>query len=220
MYQAKVYIDFDSPGVLHEATRGFEEPFDVLEESVHNDGTITFVVDTRGHQETFAERIRDMPEVSRIDRLDRHQLLIRKEARGAAVAIRQNHGKLNGIDKILGTKRAFEVLLLRRDDLRSIVADLQDFGTVRIGSLVEVTGTPSVLSDRQYEAVETALSMGYFDWPRETDIEAVADALDVAHPTALEHLRKGQRKLLDSALGTVTARMTQRDREFLLGPTG
>jgi predicted DNA binding protein len=219
MYQAKVYIDFDSPGVVHEATRGFEEPFDVLEQEVHDDGTISFVVDTRGHQETFVERIHTKPEVSAIERVDEQLLLIRKEARGATVAIRHNHGKLNGIDKMLGTKRVFEVLLLRQADIRSIVAELREFGTVRIGSLVDVTDTPSILSDRQHEAVETALSMGYFDWPRETDIEAVADALDVAHPTALEHLRRGQRKLLDSALGTVTARMTQRDREFLLGST-
>lgn len=216
MYQAKVYIDFDSPGVLHEATRGFEEPFDVLEEEVHDDGTITFVVDTRGHQETFAERIEDAPGVSEIDRLDSKRLLVRKEARGATVVIRQNHGKLNGIDKVHGTKRVFEVLVLRRDDLRSMLIDLREFGTVRIGSLVEVTGPPPVLSDRQYEAIQTALEMGYFAWPREADIEAVADALDVAHPTALEHLRKGQRKLLDRALHTATARTTHRDREFLL----
>lgn len=216
MYQAKVYIDFDTPGVLHEATRGFEEPFDVLEEEVHDDGTLTFVVDTRGHQETFAGRIEDAPEVSEIDRFDDDRLLVRKEARGATVVIRQNHGKLNGIDKVHGTKRVFEVLLLRRDDLRSMLTDLRDFGTVSIGSFVEMTSPPSVLSDRQYEAVQTALELGYFAWPRESDIDAVADALDVTHPTALEHLRKGQRKLLDQALHTDTARMTHRDREFLL----
>lgn len=216
MYQAKVYIDFHSPGVLHEATLGFEEPFDVLEEEVHDDGTLTFVVDTRGHQETFAGRIEDAPEVSEIEKLDDELLLVRKEARGATVVIRQNHGKLNGIDKVHGTKRVFEVLFLRREDLRSMLTDLQEFGTVRLDSLVDMTDPPAVLSDRQYEAVQTALEMGYFAWPRETDIEAIADALDVAHPTALEHLRKGQRKLLERALQIATARLNHRDRDFLL----
>ncbi|MFB6297588.1 MAG: helix-turn-helix domain-containing protein [Salinirussus sp.] len=216
MYQGKVYVDFDSPGVLHEATRGFDEPFDVLEATVHRDGTITFVVDTRGHRDTFAGRIKDAPKVAEIDRLDGERLRIRKEARGATVAIRENRGKLNGIDKIHGTKRIFEVLLLWRADIQSMIADLREFGRVRIESLVEVTSPPSVLSDRQYEAVQAALEMGYFEWPRETDIEAVADALGVAHPTALEHLRKAQQKLLRQALNTVTARTTRRDRQFLL----
>lgn len=216
MYQAKVYIDFHSPGVLHEATMGFEEPFDVLEEEVHDDGTLTFVVDTRGHRETFAGRIKDAPEVSEIEKLDDDLLLVRKEARGATVVIRQNHGKLNGIDKVHGTKRVFEVLFLRRDDLRSMLTGLQEFGTVHLDSLVDMTDPPAVLSDRQYEAVQTALEMGYFAWPRETDIEDIADTLDVTHPTALEHLRKGQQKLLERALQTATARLNHRDRDFLV----
>jgi predicted DNA binding protein len=216
MYQAKVYIDFDAPGVLHEATRAFDQPFSVLEEEVHDDGTITFVVDTRGHRDAFAERMADAPEVSEVDRLDDDRLLVRKDAKGATVAIRENHGKFNGIDKFHGTKRVFEVLLLRRDDLRGMVEDLRALGDVRIGSLVEMTGRPDVLSDRQYEAVQTALELGYFDWPREADAETLAEALGVSHATALEHLRKGERKLLTRALSDVTARTTQQDREFLL----
>lgn len=218
MYQAKIYIDFHSPGVLHEATSGFEEPFDVLEEEVHDDGTLTFVVDTRGHRETFAGRIKDAPEVSEIDKLDDELLLIRKEAQGATVVIRQNHGKLNGIDKVHGTKRVFEVLFLRREDLRSMLTELQELGTVRLDSLVDMTEPSAVLSDRQYETVQMALEMGYFAWPRETDIETIADALDIAHSTALEHLRKGQRKLLERSLQIATARLNYRDRDFLLNP--
>ncbi len=220
MYQATVYVDFDSPGVLHEATRGFDEPFDVLEEEVHDDGTISFVVDTSGHRETFARRLEGRETVSEIKRLDAERLLVRKEARGASVVIRENHGKLNGVDKVYGTKRIFEVLLLRRDDLRAIVADLRELGDARVGSLVEMTDPPTILSDRQHEAVETALAMGYFDWPRESDIEAVAGELGVTHPTALEHLRKGERKLLERALSTITTRTTHQDRGFLLESSG
>lgn len=215
MYQAKLYLDFDSPGVLDEATRGFEEPFDVLEEEVHDDGTISFVIDSRGHQELIVERMADSPEVSEIEPLDDRRLLVRKDAKGATVAIRENHGKLNGIDKVLGTKRVFEVLLFRREDLRGMMADLRELGSVRVGSLVGTDDPPAVLSDRQYEAVRTALEIGYFDWPRTGDAEALAAAMGVTHPTALEHLRKGERKLLERALSDTTARTTSRDREFL-----
>lgn len=216
MYQAKVYIDFDSAGVLDEVTSEFEEPFDVLEEEVHDDGTITFVVDAREHRDTFADRMADAPEVSEVDLLDEDTILVRKEAKGAAVAIRENHGKLNGIDKVHGTKRVFEVLLLRRTDLRTMIEALRELGTVRLGSLVEMTGPPDVISDRQHEAVTTAIELGYFEWPRDADSEALADALGVTHSTALEHLRKGERKLLERALSDATTRTTRRDREFLL----
>ena len=216
MYQAKIYVDFDSAGALCNATRTFETPLDVLEEEVHDNGTISFIIDVGENRETFINRIRDEPNVSRIEQLDDGQLLIRKEARGATVAIRRNHGKLRGIDKVWGTKRIFEVVLLRHDDLRSMVAELREISVVRVESIVKLTGPPSVLSDRQHETLETALEMGYFEWPRRADIETVADTLDVTHSTALEHLRKAQQKLLTRALQTATTRTTKRDRQFLL----
>mgnify|MGYP002276742734 CR=1 FL=1 len=52
------------------------------------------------------------------------------------------------------------------------------------------------LTDRQREAVEAGLDLGYYDVPRTTDHEAVADALGCAPSTAAEHLRKAESKLL------------------------
>lgn len=216
MYQAKLYIDFDWAGVLDEVTSEFDEPFDVPAQEVHDDETITFVIDTRGHQDVFVERMRDAPEVTELERLDESNLLVGKEAKGASGVIRENHGKLNGVDRVHGTKRVFEVVLLRRSDLRSMVSGLRDLGDVRLGRLVEMTGRPGPLTDRQYEAVRTALEAGYFEWPRETDADGLAEALDVSRPTALEHLRKGEQKLLERALADVTARTTRQDREFLV----
>lgn len=218
MYQAKLYMAFDWVGVLDEVTREFPEPFDVLEENVNDDGTITFVIDTREHRAAFVERMRDAPEVTDLEPLDDSTLLVRKEAKGAAAVIREHHGKLNGVDKVHGTNRVFEVLVLRPGDLRAMVESLRELGTVRLGSLAEMTSPPDVLSDRQHEAIRAALEIGYFDWPRDADAEALGDALGVAHSTALEHLRKGERKLLEQALSDVTTRTTHREREFLLAP--
>lgn len=216
MYQAKLYIDFDWAGVLDEVTSEFDEPFDVLEEELHDDGTISFVVDTRGHMDRFLERMRDAEEVTELEPLDDSTLLVGKKAKGAAATIREHHGKLNGVDKVHGTKRVFEVLLLRRTDLREMVEALRELSDVRLGRLVELTGRPAPLTDRQFEVVRTALELGYFDWPRAADAEALADHLGVSHATALEHLRKGERKLLERALSDVTARTSRQDREFLL----
>ena len=52
------------------------------------------------------------------------------------------------------------------------------------------------LTDRQHAVLETAYQAGYFEWPRETAGEELADAFDVAKPTLHEHLRAAERKLL------------------------
>jgi len=53
------------------------------------------------------------------------------------------------------------------------------------------------LSDRQYEALETAHAMGYFEWPRESSGEAVAETLDITQPTVNKHIRLGEYKVFD-----------------------
>ncbi|WP_254533807.1 bacterio-opsin activator domain-containing protein [Natrinema gelatinilyticum] len=52
------------------------------------------------------------------------------------------------------------------------------------------------LTDRQLEALETAYYAGFFDWPRKSTGEDIADMLGVAQPTVNRHLRFGQQRLL------------------------
>ena len=54
------------------------------------------------------------------------------------------------------------------------------------------------LTDRQRAALDTAYHAGYFDWPRETDGAEVAESLGVAPTTFHQHLRKAERKVLES----------------------
>ncbi|MGQ4556188.1 bacterio-opsin activator domain-containing protein [Halobellus sp. GM3] len=54
------------------------------------------------------------------------------------------------------------------------------------------------LTDRQRTVMETALVSGYFEWPRGSTAEEVADSLGIAAPTFHEHLRAGERKLIES----------------------
>lgn len=62
--------------------------------------------------------------------------------------------------------------------------------------------TAATLTARQREAVEAALSLGYYDLPRKASYEDVAEAMDCAPSTAAEHLRKAEGKLMQSALNT------------------
>jgi len=45
------------------------------------------------------------------------------------------------------------------------------------------------VTDRQWEALETAYSAGYFAWPRETSGQEVAELIGVSQPTFNKHLR-------------------------------
>jgi len=54
------------------------------------------------------------------------------------------------------------------------------------------------MTDRQREALEAAFQAGYFDWPRESTGEEVAESLDISSATLHSHLRKAESRLLES----------------------
>ncbi|WP_246999941.1 bacterio-opsin activator domain-containing protein [Halosolutus gelatinilyticus] len=57
-------------------------------------------------------------------------------------------------------------------------------------------GLKDRLTDRQEAALRAAYFGGYYDWPRESTAEEVADAMGISSPTLHNHLRKGQHELL------------------------
>jgi predicted DNA binding protein len=54
------------------------------------------------------------------------------------------------------------------------------------------------LTDRQRNALRTAYHGGYFESPRDSTAEELAETLDISSPTLHYHLRAGQWKLLDA----------------------
>jgi len=57
------------------------------------------------------------------------------------------------------------------------------------------------LTERQLETLQTAYHSGFYEWPRETTGEGVAEAIGVSQPTVSRHLRAYERKLLRMFLG-------------------
>ena len=57
------------------------------------------------------------------------------------------------------------------------------------------------LTDRQYEVVQAAHLNGYFEWPRASTGEEVAEALDITQPTFNRHLRTTEQKLFATLFG-------------------
>ncbi len=54
------------------------------------------------------------------------------------------------------------------------------------------------LTERQQAVLERAYEIGYFDWPRDSTAEEVAEALDISSPTLHQHLRMAEQKLIST----------------------
>lgn len=58
------------------------------------------------------------------------------------------------------------------------------------------------LTDPQYETLVAALEHGYYDIPREIDMEALSDELEISHQALSERLRRAHLTLVREAVGT------------------
>ena len=56
------------------------------------------------------------------------------------------------------------------------------------------------LTDRQREVLRSAYLAGYYEWPRDTTAEQLADTLEIASSTLHQHLRRAERNLLEKIL--------------------
>jgi predicted DNA binding protein len=65
--------------------------------------------------------------------------------------------------------------------------------------------------------METAMVSGYFEWPRESTAEEVAESLGISAPTFHEHLRSGERKLVESFFAEAERSRAKRDVENAAG---
>lgn len=200
MLRATIHFDLECDSALSDATKQCSHPLEVSHEELHDDGMITVVIDAGGERAAIQKRLEAAPEVEHVEAIDDNRILLTKPASGALPVIRENHGMLQGLDKVKGSHRVFDVVVFRRSDLKAITSGLSEFGTVRLGMLTRYGDRTASLSPRQTEVIQAALEAGYFDWPRQTDAESLANSLDISHPTLLEHLRKAEKKLIEEAL--------------------
>ncbi|MEF8840823.1 MAG: bacterio-opsin activator domain-containing protein [Haloarculaceae archaeon] len=96
-------------------------------------------------------------------------------------------------------------------DIRSAVEAFTDATAAELiakrtcGNGSERVSLSDSLTEKQREALRTAETMGYFDWPREHTAEEVADGLGVASATLHYHLRAAQRTLVRAVLDASAA---------------
>ncbi|ELY44265.1 bacterio-opsin activator domain-containing protein [Natronorubrum sulfidifaciens] len=97
------------------------------------------------------------------------------------------------------TRQMIELINEQRDDVTYLAQRTSE------RSERDESGSASVLeedlTEKQRAALETAYFAGYFDWPRESTGEEIADRLGIAPATFNQHLRTAERKFFDSVLG-------------------
>lgn len=80
---------------------------------------------------------------------------------------------------------------------------VEEIGTYRGGP----GPSGATLSDRQREVVAAALEAGYYDRPRGTTHEELAERLDCAPATVSEHLQKAEAALVKAAMAAPPSRV-------------
>jgi len=98
---------------------------------------------------------------------------------------------------VVGRGSSLTTLTEALEEQAGIDVDVLEVGTYdrRLGT---VTGG---LTDRQFEALETASELGYYAVPREASLSDVAAELDIAPSTASELLRRAESRVLPRLVG-------------------
>jgi len=91
------------------------------------------------------------------------------------------------------------------DELQGVVTDISVPVKVTIEAVGGLARTRSAvearLTERQREAVKTAVDLGYYEIPRTATQEDIAAELNCAPSTAAEHLRKAESQVLRAQFG-------------------
>lgn len=97
--------------------------------------------------------------------------------------------------RLLGPAAAIDAVIDAVPD--SVAVEVEAIGAEAIAREPAVAR----LSERQREALETALALGYYDRPREATDEDLAAAMGCSPSTASEHRAKGEARLVRALLG-------------------
>ncbi|WP_410767387.1 helix-turn-helix domain-containing protein [Haloferax sp. DFSO60] len=206
MLRATILLELREDFILSEVSSLTNGPVIVTNCEVLGDHDIRFVVSAGDNRNEMAALLETSDVVTDVEFVGDDQLLITKQSSGALPIIRENHARLQRMSQFYGTSRVFDIVVFRREDLKTIISEFRKLGTVELRKLKPFSAPSTRLSARQAEVIGYALEHGYFDWPRRTTVEAIAAEFDLTRPTVLEHLRKAEKKLLSDALADATTR--------------
>ena len=109
-----------------------------------------------------------------------------------------------------------QILYPNRELLSKTIEYAEQEGlTIEIDAIREMKGKTVGrfgLTEEQFEALEAAHETGYFDIPRDTDQNELADKLDISHQALSERLRRATDALIEDTLLVRKAEESDRQR--------
>lgn len=88
-------------------------------------------------------------------------------------------------------------LTASRDRLSALHTQLKNFGIqVSVESIHPDIEPTSLLTDQQWDVIETAVQEGYYDTPRTCTQESLAEKLDLAKSTCSETLHRAEERII------------------------
>jgi hypothetical protein len=131
------------------------------------------------------------------------------EGHSPTLPLTERGGSVSGIRVENGTARLVAEFA-PNVDVRALVESLQrEFPSAELRSKQEVTPTEQTptgfresmddrLTEKQQSVLRAAYHAGYFEWPRGSTAEELAESMEVSSPTLHNHLRRAQQKLLSA----------------------
>ena len=94
--------------------------------------------------------------------------------------------------------------LVQKSEMKGLISSLLRLGvSVKVIKVIRLKPNAG-LTQKQFEALRTAYSMGYYDFPRRAGIKDVADKLGLSVSTTTELLRRAEKRLVEAYLRGLT----------------
>ena len=203
------YVDFlliPKERYLHPATAAIAADSGVTREAVHHfnvleDGTAVVLMEFSGAVERLDELVGDDPDVLSYDPSVSEQGAFVYSRVTADAELQRLYSVPQRRELVLDTpmrytdRGALEVRAIgNQRAIREAIEDVPDGLTLKFISTGEYDPdqpeSDDQLTERQREILRTAVEMGYYEEPRRTNYQELAEELDLSSGTVGEHLRK------------------------------
>jgi predicted DNA binding protein len=203
------YVDFlliPKERYLHPATAAIAADSGVSREAVHHfnvleDGTAVVLMEFSGAVERLDELVGDDPDVLSYDPSVSEQGAFVYSRVTADEELQRLYSVPQRRELVLDTpmrytdRGALEVRAIgNQRAIREAIEDVPDGLTLKFISTGEYDPdqpeSDDQLTERQREILRTAVEMGYYEEPRRTNYQELAEELDLSSGTVGEHLRK------------------------------
>lgn len=177
------------------------------------DGTGVLLYRLQGATETLVPELKDHEDVIALDLLDADgedfHLYLHLEPGDPAKTLMNLAEKyalmLDTPIEYTGRNSLSMTIIGSHEMLQQALDELPDDLTINVDQVGTYSpdrrDTLSMLTDRQLEVFRTAVELGYYEIPRRTTHEDIADRLECAPSTVDEHLRKAESRVLQTLVG-------------------